>query len=385
MNLWIIQNRPGGRDFAVYWSAARTLLVFDSDPYSELAAANAQAVMNEISPSSMQAAPHLDLPLYTEMMVFPFASIQDFQTALAAWMVLLEAALIGTGLLSLRLLDVRARLSLLALPLFAVFWVQAIWPLTEGNSIILATLFCVAGLVALQSAREEAAGVLLAMGSFRFLALGPFLLFIIGWSIWRRHWRLPVAYLMSLCILVAVSYFFFPNWFIPYVRAILANLRNIDLLSTGKLVTGSFPGLGLRFSQILTVLTAAVLFWEWWSGRNGDFRHMLWTASLSLALTPFLGFPTNPINYSVLIVPVALFTLLVEDRWGKGSRAIIIPVLGIILVGLWMVFIYTLRPLFTMFLPAPIAAIVCLYWVRWWAIRPSRTWADSVSATLPRA
>lgn len=380
INLWISQQWAGGQDFAVYWASARALLEFEADPYGELASLNAQQAVHEPTPGAATPGFRLDLPLQAEMLAFPLAAIPEFETARALWMLLLECALFGTSLLCLRVLGSKPRISAFLLPLFGVFWLQAIWPLSEGNAIIVATFFVVAGLVALQGTREEAAGVLLALGTFKFLTLGPFLLLVVVWSLFRRNWRLPVAYLLSLAILVVVSFLFFPNWLLPYLRAVIVDLRAIDVVSTGKIISSSFPAIGVRFSQILTALAAGLILWEWWSARHGGYRHMLWAACLTLSLTPLLGLPTNPQNYAILILPTSFFILLVEERWSGSGRALVLGFLIALFVGLWFIFLATARPSVALFFPAPVVLTLALYWIRWWAIKPPRTWADTVTA-----
>jgi hypothetical protein len=377
-NLWLNRQRPGGADFAVYWASARTLLEFNATPYGELASLNAQQALGRNAQDPSGPGFRLDLPLYTEMAVFPFAALSDFSVARAAWMLLMEAALLATAFLCLRLLEGGAALLVFLLPMFGVFWVQAIWPLTEGNAVILAALFLAAGLVALRGDREEAAGVFFALTTFKFLTLGPFLIFVILWSLSRRRWRMPFAYLMSLGILIILSNFFYPNWFLPYLGAVVVNLRGGEMLSTGEIISGSFPAIGVRFSYLLTGVAAVAVVWEWWSARQGDYRRMLWVGCLTLALTPLLGLPTNPENYAVLILPVALLSLLIEERWGAGGRWAVLGLLAALFAGLWAIYLATSNPSLSLFFPAPIFLILSLYWVRWWAIRPPRTWADTV-------
>jgi hypothetical protein len=189
---------------------------------------------------------------------------------------------------------------------------------------------------------------------------------------------MPFAYLMSLGILIVVSYFFYPNWFVPYLGALIVNLRGADMLSTGQIVSAAFPATGVRFSYLLTGMAAAVLLWEWWLARRGDYRHVIWAGCLTLALTPLLGLPTNPENYAVLILPVALLALLIEERWGFGGRWVVLGLLIVLFVGLWAIYLAASNPSIALFFPAPIFLILGLYWVRWWAIRPPRTWADTI-------
>jgi hypothetical protein len=110
---------------------------------------------------------------------------------------------------------------------------------------------------------------------------------------------------------------------------------------------------------------------------------MLWVACLSLSITPFLGLPTSPENYATLVLPISLFILLVEERWEAGGKAIIFTFLTIVFVGLWFIFLSAKNPYLAMYLPAPAIAIIVLYWIRWWATQPPRTWIDTISNRTP--
>jgi len=178
---------------------------------------------------------------------------------------------------------------------------------------------------------------------------------------------------MSLAVLIVLSYFFYPNWFWPYLGALIVNLRGPEMLSTGEIFSVSFPAIGARFGYLLTGVAAATLLWEWWAARQGDYRHMLWVGCLTLTLTPLLGLPTNPENYAVLILPVALLTLLIEERWGAGGGWIALGPLAVLFVGLWAIYLSASSPSLVLFFPAPVFLSLGLYWVRWWAIRPPRT------------
>jgi hypothetical protein len=80
-------------------------LEFVSTPYGELDSANAQLVLGRTPPDPSVPGPRLDLPLYSEITVFPLAGLSDFAVARAVWMLVLELALLATGVLCLRLLE----------------------------------------------------------------------------------------------------------------------------------------------------------------------------------------------------------------------------------------------------------------------------------------
>jgi hypothetical protein len=128
-----------------------------------------------------------------------------------------------------------------------------------------------------------------------------------------------------------------------------------------------------------------VLFLEWRAVRRKDFRHFLWTAGLTLTVTPLVGVPTHPGLYIILFFPLALFLSIVAERWSRprhwGLAGIL---LVLILAGSWPLVYYlteldSLAPLRTFLIFAlPILLLVGLYWIRWWAIRPPRTWFETI-------
>jgi hypothetical protein len=66
-----------------------------------------------------------------------------------------------------------------------------------------------------------------------------------------------------------------------------------------------------------------------------------------------------------------------EQRWGRFGRWSAAVLLLTIFFGLWAALRATVGSVFTLFFP--LLLIVLLYWVRWWAIRPPRLWADAIA------
>jgi len=61
-------------------------------------------------------------------------------------------------------------------------------------------------------------------------------------------------------------------------------------------------------------------------------------------------------------------------------------ILGLTIV-IWALFVntveYTYQPVQSpiMFFPVPSILLLCLYWVRWWAIRPPKVWLENITQT----
>jgi hypothetical protein len=120
-----------------------------------------------------------------------------------------------------------------------------------------------------------------------------------------------------------------------------------------------------------------MLIAEWRAVRGKDLRWLLWTASLTVAATPLLGMPFVPI-WLVLTFPALLLVLAtMEQRWGTFGRWSAVALLCMAFFGLWVAFRDNIGSVFVLFYPAGL--ILLLYWVRWWAVRPPRLWADIIS------
>ena len=104
---------------------------------------------------------------------------------------------------------------------------------------------------------------------------------------------------------------------------------------------------------------------------------MLWTASLTLVITHWIGIQTDPTNFIVLFLPLVLVFALWAEGWGRSGRLAVFVSALILFVGLWTLFLGTIEygaqpqqhPI--MFFPLPLFLLIGLYWVRGRAIHPS--------------
>jgi hypothetical protein len=134
---------------------------------------------------------------------------------------------------------------------------------------------------------------------------------------------------------------------------------------------------------VVSIVLGILLFIEWVGSVDAHFRRVVWTASLSLAATPLMGFAIFPSNHVVLILPFILIFALVWERWQRYRvlRSILILLLVLLVpYGLYLQAVSVYDPVITNLISIlpPIAAIVGLYWMRWWVLRSPRTWFDQI-------
>jgi hypothetical protein len=131
-------------------------------------------------------------------------------------------------------------------------------------------------------------------------------------------------------------------------------------------------------------VTAVILLIEWVLAWGKEYDWFLWTACLTLTISQWIGIQTDPGNFIVLLFPLVLFFVNLENRWGKIANIFSVLIMIGLLIGLWALFLATVQfgdqpvqhPI--MFFPLPFVVLCGLYWVRWWAIRPRRPLVEAM-------
>jgi hypothetical protein len=145
-----------------------------------------------------------------------------------------------------------------------------------------------------------------------------------------------------------------------------------------------WPEFGSTLSWVSTAVLVVLLCYEWAGTRGANPHRFIWTIGITLATTPLLGFRVEMDQLLLLTLPVALILVVTRERWGKLGNGIAFLFLLFFFGVPWL--LYTqgapqgigLPDDEILFLFWPIFAFIGLYWVRWWTIRPPRTWLDQV-------
>ena len=372
----------GGGDFYVQWVASRGFIFEKIDPYSGEVPARVQELVYGDSAKAGDEPYILDTPFQILLLYFPFSLLSDPQLARALYTLILELALFALALLSLRLTDWEVPRYFSALFLFyCVFNFYAFQAIMEASPVLLLSLIYAGILLALHTGQDELAGALMAVSLYYWEVGGPFLILVAWWAYRQRRSRVFAGLGMITFVLLAVSFLLYPNWIIPYLRAGTNNLRADFGFSTHEIFAHLFPSQNGIFAWIFIGILGIALGYEWNAAVQSDDRRFYWTACLSLAAAPLLGFRTEMEHLAVLVIPFALIFAIIHDRWNRNGNLLTILLWLIILLIPWAVFFFAL-PLFgliveeSIFLFLPLFTVIGLYWIRWWAIRPPRIWSD---------
>lgn len=406
-NIYMARTLPGGEWFFQRWSGLRAFLALRADlsteglkgartmpdavsvtlaegthPYSSEIARRTQQVAYGRPAFSSEYSYVLNDPFHVLMLYLPLAFIKDFTLARGLWALLCEAVLVGTLVLALNLSEWQPPRWLYAL--LIMFGLSSLFSLTSlvtgSPAIILAFLYlCI--LVALRSYSDELAGILLALAAYQWEVGGLLVLYFIFFAFANRRWGVLAGIAMSLFVLLVISFMVYPGWGLPYIRAVISAWLRGANFSLGHIVSVWFPEARFSIAGILAIVLGIMLFVEWVTSVNAHFRRVVWTASLSIAATPLMGLAIFPSNHVALLFPFILILSLVWERWQR--RRVLYTLLVFLLVlsvpfGIYLRTVYVYDPLMTDLVAVipPAAAVAGLYWMRWWVLRPPRTWFD---------
>lgn len=384
LSTYLVNILPGGGEFWLLRESGQAFLFERIEPYSGMVPAAVQMQVYGRSSQPGEEAYILDIPFHLLILFFPLALFPDLLIAQIVWMSLLLLSLVLLTVFSFQLTDWHPHWVFWVLFFFfSLFSFYGYIAILEGAPVVLLGLAYAGIMLSLKLNMDELIGALLVLSAFQWEVGLLFIIFVSWWVIVNRRWRVLMGFGMLLFILGVVSTLWYPGWILPFLQASWNNLRTSFGFSTYNILTQIWPDFGGRLFWILLAVVVLILGIEWRASRNTSFRRMYWTACLSIALMPLMGMRSEMENLVVLVIPYALIFSVMVERW-KSIGSIVSPIfLSLILVIPWLVFMAD-NPLFGdmtdnfLYLFYPVLAILGLYWTRWWAIRPPRTWLDTV-------
>jgi hypothetical protein len=197
----------------------------------------------------------------------------------------------------------------------------------------------------------------------------------------NKRWRVLTGFGMSLFVLLVVSFLSYTGWGLPYVRAVLSDGYRGANLNINSYITFWSPDSRLPLGSIVALVLGIIVLLEWYGSIRSHFRRIVWVASLSLAVATLLGFAIFPVNHVVLILPLILILALVWERWHRRRVLATVLILSLVLIlpfGLYLAKSFYIERIYSdlLTLLPPVAAIIGLYWMRWWAVRSPRPWLE---------
>ncbi|HRQ22123.1 MAG TPA: hypothetical protein PLF42_01740 [Anaerolineales bacterium] len=371
----------GGGDFLVHWAGARAFLFEQADPYSGFVPARVQEL---VYGGGAGDKPYiLETPFHILMLYFPLSLLPDPQFARAIFTLILQLALFALALFSLRLTEWEApRWFIVLFFFFCIFNVYAIKAILAASPVLLLGAIYAGILLALRAEQDELAGALMAVSVYYWEVGLPFLL-LVAWRAYKEgRIRVLAGFFMLSFVLLVISFFWYSDWIIPYLRAGMNNLRADFGFSMHTVLAQLLPSYGGILSWVFIGILVIVLGYEWNTALEADDRRFYWACCITLAVTPLLGFRTMTEHLAVLVIPLAYLFSILRDRWHRIGNVLVFFLLTLLFLLPWAAYFFRFGGDSTpalVFLFFPLFTVIGLYWMRWWALRPPRTWADLVN------
>ena len=358
-----------GSSFYSYWLSGRVLFAQGGNPYGD--------ELFEQVRSRFPGNPNISgftLPLYAILPVLPFAFINNFKAALIMWRLLLEAALIFSGLRMIRAFRLQNSLTpagvCAALLLLNYYSFAA---LVEGDIAILAVAFFMIGLAALQDGEVELCGIMFAFATIKSsLTLLP-VVWVCLWCISHRGGGIIVAWTaMVFALLFMIALLFRTDWFILYLRSMVYYLKYLNPMNLSNLIERWQPELGGRIGWAISGVMILLMIIEWVANARKDVNALEWVTAMTISAGFLVGIPNLGKNLFFLWVPVIYAVDKMQLRWErKGNIYSLILMTGFFLIP-WIMQLFVFKnwqdPVSLMNVFAPFLLTFLLYWNRWWII-----------------
>ncbi|MBW8011163.1 MAG: DUF2029 domain-containing protein [Chloroflexi bacterium] len=369
----------GGNDFTPRWLGTRLFITEGLSPYSQNTTDEIQDFFYGRTARGEEDRALFVYPHYSMLVFAPFSLVEDYPQARALWMAVLETSILIISFISLSL--TRWRPSLVVFGVYILFnlsWYHAVRPIINGNAAVVVALFISMAFLAIRAGQDMYAGAMLALASIKPQMVILLIPFVIYWAYSKGRWRLLGSIIGGLLILVIVSLLIERDWIIQNLRQVINYPEYSPPGSTGAIFSVWWPETGRQLSWALNGVLVILLIREWLAVYGKSFHWFLWSASLTLVVTNLIGITTATANYIALIPALTLVLSVWEKRWGRSGGWFVIGVMLVFLVGLWVLFLNTVRPGMgvqpvqgpIMFFPLPIFLLFSLYWIRLWVLQP---------------
>jgi hypothetical protein len=382
-----VQN-PGGNDFLVYWIGARFWLKDGVSPYSEEVRVATQEMILGRPPQVGDAENLFVYPLYSMVFFAPFG-LMDFVPARAIWTTIVEISLVILVFISLRVTGWRVSVGKTAiLVLFCILWYHGFRNIILGQYAAINALLIVLAFALIQQKQDVPAGILLALSTSKPTMVFLLIPFVMLWAFSTRRWGIIQGALGGIIVLFLAMMALMPDWPLQWIYRVLdyPTATEYTLLDSPiSYLTSLTPGIEATLTPVLHIVAGLYLLTEWVLAWGKDFKHFLWTVGMTLVITNLIAYRTATTNYMALLPVIFLIFRVWEYRWKTLGRVGVGLILLVLLIGLWALFITTVRgnleaPI--MYLPLPFFCLFGLWWVRWWAMRPDRLMFDELAARL---
>ncbi len=372
-----VQN-PGGNDFLARWMGAKFWVMDGISPYDERVSLASQEVIygRPAELSQGEDKNHFVYPLHSMLFFAPFGPL-DYTLARALWMTLVEVCLVLLAIVSLRLVGWEVRpFKFAVLVVFTLLWYHGLRTVILGQFAAINALLVALALLMIIRRQDFAAGLLLALSTTKPQMIFLLIPFVFLWAVSVRRRDIIGGLLIGLAVLLGIFLALMPDWPLQWLRQLVDYPSyTMQTGSPLSMIANTMPGISRQLSIFLHTIFIGYMLLEWVLAWGKDERWFRWTALMTIVITNLVGYRTATTNFVMMIPALFLVFSLWEQRWRTGGRAAVWVSLIVLLFSLWPLHLSTVQgnqEQAIMYLPFPFFCLVGMWWVRWYAINPSR-------------
>jgi hypothetical protein len=328
-----------GEGFFIQWTAINSMVKNGGSPFRSQVTEQLREVVGSQDGFAVGDPSRYSSPLYSGIIVLPFALIGNYMLAFALWRTAQLIAYFAILLIGLKITGWKPAwymfLLFILINLFS-YHLLAAW--LDGGLFIWAALFLALAFLAIRNHRNEVGGIILALAAVQPQMTILVVAFTVLWAGSQRRRTLILWFVMTLVLLSILGSFLVSDWIVQYLRLVFNFSENFPPGTPRALFSQLWPGLGNQLGWLMTAILGVILILEVWFARGKDFRHFLWTACLVMVISQWIGIPSVPGNYSALILPLILISAMLAERGSvEGSGWQYIVIIRVYLGGLFYI------------------------------------------------
>ena len=187
-NFQLAELNFSGEGFLVQWIGIRSLVTGGDSPYSDLITSQIQESISDQNSFLAQNPTAYSSPLYSAIVVFPFALIKDNILSRAIWLTLQLISIFIILLVGLKITGWRPKWYIFLLySLLIIFSFHVLIPWLDGGLSIWAALFLTLAFLAIRNHWNEVGGVLLALSAIQPQMTILVIVFTLIWVVSKRN------------------------------------------------------------------------------------------------------------------------------------------------------------------------------------------------------
>jgi len=372
----LMQRVPFEDYFVLPWAAGRTWLLEGINPYDATINQIAEEVISESGYlANLPAEKVLLLPMLDLVFYLPFSLI-PYEISRVLWVTIMTIVVVLIGYFSFLLSNWQTKQTGKILTIFAILlWVPGITSLITGHLSPLIILLLVFSMYLFLQGQDTTAGFILSLTAGSFFISGLLIIIFLTYGIIKRRWSLITAFSAGLTFLIIISLLLLPSWPQDWLRIIVANYSNLNLVQTPLMSLASLlPGIESFLSIFLHIIFGAFYIYLLISLRTKSERVFIWN-TLAATVIAYLLNIRGSIHYLFIVIPALLLVFrFLGERLGLFGQIVSWALIVLLVAGSWFLYLpveiittSSSLPLFIIWLP--ILILLGVNWIRWWAVK----------------